>query len=100
MTTAIKGAFITHNRHLEGFEVTDEGFKKMIEEIIDAKEEYPDLSHENLISIRMLMEMIRKNDQDLFDGDAQDEGFEGLAKILKELGEDIAGELGGIQNKL
>ena len=100
MNELIKGAFITRNRQFEGFEVTDEGFKKMIEEIIDAKEEYPDFSHENLISIRMLMEMIRKNDQDLFDGDAQDEGFEGLAKILKELGEDIAGELGGIQNKL
>ena len=100
MNELIKGAFITRNRQFEGFEVTDEGFKKMIEEIIDAKEEYPDFSHENLISIRMLMEMIRKNDQDLFDGDAQDEGFEGLAKTLKGVGENITHSLDRIQNNL
>ena len=96
----IPGAFITHNRHLEGFEVTKEDTKKMFEEIMDKKERYPDLTYDNIINTLMLLEMKRKNAQDLWDGDARDEGFEGTAKILKQLGENLEGALGSISNDI
>ena len=100
MTELIKGAFITRNRQFEGFEVTKEVTKKMFEEIIEAKEKYPQFTYDNIINTLILLEMKRKNDQDLFDGDAQDEGFEGLAKTLKGVGEDITHSLDRIQNNL